>query len=262
MSFTAGLFSDVLANAPQAYGPRGLVGGSADWSKTLPMAGAVDWANVRPFQVINPLTGYQYGATQPVQTSSSSQPTQEKAPELTDYQKWLAEQSKPGYEMTSGHGEGKGYAGNLSDQDFADMKDMRDAYGGLSPADKSGLSGIAKAVVGAVTGNPIAGMAAAYQDAKKSEQALRDFQTFARSQGADNTKLGIQANLALTEMGLPSSNQGSPLSVTPKSEIDALINGLIEAGRAGIGSNADSDGSAGSVNPGGGGISGFGGGTY
>lgn len=104
MGITTGLFSDVLANAPQAFNAPASVAGSADWSKTLPMAGAVDWANVRPFQVINPLTGYSYGATQPTQ---ATQTTQAEQPQLSEYQKWLAQQSKPDTNMTGEHGEGR-----------------------------------------------------------------------------------------------------------------------------------------------------------
>lgn len=82
MSITQGLFSDVLANAPG--------GGTADWSKTLPMAGAVDWAKVTPFQVINPLTGYNYGSTQ----GTAAKPAEAEAPQMSEYQKWLAKQSQ------------------------------------------------------------------------------------------------------------------------------------------------------------------------
>lgn len=176
MSITQGLFSDVLANAPQAYGPAGASGGSADWSRTLPMAGAVDWANVKPFQVINPLTGYNFGATQPTQASSSS--AQEDKPQLSEYQKWLAQQSES---KTSGGSDGggggvRGYQGTWTDKDWNDLKQIRDELGWGNDVDVAGFKGLGAGILGLATGNFPSAMGYMYNQGKEGDAALRQYQ--------------------------------------------------------------------------------------
>lgn len=124
MGITTGLFSDVLANAPKIYNtettqPTAQQPNAVDWSKSLPMSNAVDWANVKPFQVINPITGYSYGATQPHPATSTGT---DQNTQLSEYQKWLAQQSKP---VTGNNDGGRG------------EHDTGGAWGKLSPAEQA-----------------------------------------------------------------------------------------------------------------------------
>lgn len=131
MSITQGLFSDVLANAPG--------GGSADWSKTLPMAGAVDWTKVNPFQVINPLTGYNFGATQATPSSSTAQPEQP----MSEYQKWLAQQSQT--KTSGGDGGGRDNMGHQTDYGavIGDPSASGKTWGELTAQQQAAYSAIA-----------------------------------------------------------------------------------------------------------------------
>lgn len=229
MSITQGLFSDVLANAPG--------GGTADWSKTLPMAGAVDWTKVTPFQVINPLTGYNYGSTQG--TAAPAKPAESEAPQMSEYQKWLAKQSQSNTDR--GGGNNPGYQGTYTDKDWADIKAIRDELGWGNEVDSNNLKGFLGAATGFLTGNPLTGMGYAYQQAQKGDAALRAYQAAQQSGLSLSNYRDIVNQMSVNGQGGfmagPAPNQGMSLA----DQYAAYNSGRVAYNEGGGGTTAAAD---------------------
>ena len=234
-----GLFGDVLANSPLAQGQ------SVDWSKQPGVMANVGWDKLKPFQVASQeFIGSPY-TPQQAQAKLESTPTTDTR---SEYQKWL--------ESMEGSGAGGGSRaepGNAPLQGTAsEQYNMANAAGyniGFDPSSSlKGMSlfgplGLAAGIN--VSQDPLGKFAYEQLKAQEAREALAG-------------PMGGLSSMAATSGPMP----------TPGSlQEAAMVESMNQAnwgggGGGGIGSYRSESGGAGDSTPAGGGISGYGGGTY
>lgn len=129
MSVVGGLFNDVL-------------------NKAAVNNNVIDWSQVRPFQTVSPMQSWAATGAPSAQATA----TTTEAKPMSEYEKWLATQSAP---TSTRSGGGTLPESNLSDAEWAQVKQMRDEAGGWSDYDKANMMGFA-GLAGAMLGVPSA----------------------------------------------------------------------------------------------------------
>lgn len=223
----ADMFKDVVPTAAQGYGEN-----------------TVDWASVKPFQVIKPMGSWAATNAQATAPSASTDDGA-KAP-VSAYEQWLQQQSGKA-PARDGSG-GVPSNSNLTDAQWADIKAMRDAYGWDNPVDQAGLKGFGMFTAGMLGAPGMVNLG--LNEMQKHQQALSDFQSL-NAQG-QTPPVGYKGDSYGFSGGFQSAPAEPQVSLTPE-QTQAMVDSLSAAGYYGSGGGFSStDGGYGGGNVGGG----------
>ena len=248
-----GLFGDVLANSPLAsyiaggsssYGGHGRgdtggggggnvdygsqsTGGAVDWSKQPGVMANVDWSTLKPFQVMpQSFVGSPYQQmpmnAEEAKAKLDSTPTTDTR---SEYQKWLDSQSQSRGERSGRDDRTGGTAGNgtnLSDEQWAAVKSMRDEAGGWSDYDRANWKGMG-GLLGGIAGMPLGGGGiSSFNDAsnilnQRVNQTYygQEQQNQRAAEAAAMAQQQRQAEAAAAQRAAPSGLRSAPVGLSP-----------------------------------------------